>query len=225
MILKINDNGTIKTFEPASKSDISGKANVADLATVATTGDYDDLSNKPTLPTVPTKVSDLTNDSGYMTGLTFLSYGNSSWADFLEAYTNNHVVYCRASSNSNPATGSQSRLAFMAYVNNIENPTEVEFQYYRSVGTHSNNQQGDQVYVYKLTKTGGWTVTIRENYTKVVAGTGLSGNWASGAITLSLNTSTTATTSANGLMSSTDKSRLDELYADYSSALTALGVN
>ena len=34
-----------------------------------------------------------------------------------------------------------------------------------------------------------------------------------------------ATTSANGLMSSTDKSRLDDLYADYSSAMTALGVN
>lgn len=34
----------------------------------------------------------------------------------------------------------------------------------------------------------------------------------------------TATTSANGLMSSTDKSHLDTVYADYSSALTALGV-
>lgn len=34
-----------------------------------------------------------------------------------------------------------------------------------------------------------------------------------------------ATASANGLMSSTDKGRLDDLYADYSSALTALGVN
>lgn len=33
-----------------------------------------------------------------------------------------------------------------------------------------------------------------------------------------------ATTSANGLMSSTDKGRLDALYADYSSAMTALGV-
>ena len=33
-----------------------------------------------------------------------------------------------------------------------------------------------------------------------------------------------ATTSANGLMSSTDKGRLDTLYADYSSAITALGV-
>lgn len=34
----------------------------------------------------------------------------------------------------------------------------------------------------------------------------------------------TATTSANGLMSSTDKQHLDAVYADYSSAITALGV-
>lgn len=44
-------------------------------------------------------------------------------------------------------------------------------------------------------------------------------NGQTGAVTLP-----TATTSANGLMSSTDKSRLDDLYADYSSAMTALGV-
>lgn len=33
-----------------------------------------------------------------------------------------------------------------------------------------------------------------------------------------------ATTTSNGLMSATDKSHLDDVYADYSSALTALGV-
>lgn len=44
-------------------------------------------------------------------------------------------------------------------------------------------------------------------------------NGQTGAVTLP-----TATTSASGLMSSTDKSRLDALYSDYSSALTALGV-
>ena len=38
-------------------------------------------------------------------------------------------------------------------------------------------------------------------------------------------TLSTATTSADGLMSSTDKSHLDTVYADYSSALTALGVS
>ena len=44
-------------------------------------------------------------------------------------------------------------------------------------------------------------------------------NGQTGAVTIP-----TATTSSAGLMSSTDKSRLDDLYADYSSALTALGV-
>jgi hypothetical protein len=44
-------------------------------------------------------------------------------------------------------------------------------------------------------------------------------NGMTGAVTLP-----TATTSSAGLMSSQDKSRLDDLYADYSSALTALGV-
>lgn len=33
-----------------------------------------------------------------------------------------------------------------------------------------------------------------------------------------------ATTTSNGLMSAQDKTRLDDIYADYSSALTALGV-
>lgn len=44
-------------------------------------------------------------------------------------------------------------------------------------------------------------------------------NGQTGAVTIG-----NATTSASGLMSATDKSRLDDLYADYSSALTALGV-
>lgn len=139
--------------------------------------------------TVPTKTSDLVNDMNFMSGMTILSYGNSTWSDFITAYTAKHVVYTRASSNSNPAAGSQTRLAFMAYVNNADNPTEVEFQYYRSVGTHSNNQQGDQTYVYKLNKTNGWTVTVRENYTKVVGSDGITGTWSSGTLTLKHNAS------------------------------------
>ena len=38
--------------------------------------------------------------SGYITGMTILSYGNSTWTEFLEAYNLKKVVYCRASSNS-----------------------------------------------------------------------------------------------------------------------------
>lgn len=178
--------------------------------------------------------------------MVILAYGKSTWADFLAAYNNNTVVYCRASSGSNPASGSQTRMAFMAYVNNETNPTEVEFQYYRSVNQHSDSQQGDQVYVYKLTSSGTWTVTVRSTFTKIVAGTGLSSTYTtgnnpvltlnntvsyeskaaeSGGTDVSLVTTgekytwnnkadtTTATTSANGLMSSTDKTKLDGLIA------------
>jgi len=124
------------------------------------------------------------NTSGYMTGMTILSYGSSTWQNFIDAYSSNKIVYCRASSSSNPASGSQTRLAFMAYVNNATTPTEVEFQYYRSVSTHTASQQGDQVYVYKLNKTNGWSVTVREASVKVVAGTGLGGTYSNGTMTL-----------------------------------------
>lgn len=139
---------------------------------------------------IPTKTSDLTNDSGFIDGLEILSYGNSTWNDFITAYQKNKVVYCRASSNSNPASGSQTRLAFMAYVNNATSPTEVEFQYYRSVSSHTDSQQGDQVFVYKLTSSGSWTVITRNAFSKVVAGTGLSSSYSNGAITLSANAQT-----------------------------------
>ena len=122
------------------------------------------------------------------TEMKIMSYGHSTWAEFLDAYSKNAVVYCRASSNANPATGSQTRMAFMAYVNNADpaSITSVEFQYYRSVNSHSASQQGDQVYVYKLDKTAGWTVTVRENYTKIVAGTGLTSSYSNGVLTISL---------------------------------------
>lgn len=105
--------------------------------------------------------------------MVILSYGNSTWAQFIEAYENNVIVYCRASSSSNPASGSQTRMAFMAYINNAANPTEVEFQYYRSVSSHSSTQMGDQVFVYKLNKNTGWSVTTREASIKTIsAGSG-----------------------------------------------------
>lgn len=113
-----------------------------------------------------------------------LSYGHSTWAEFISAYSANAVIYCRASSNSNPSTGSQTRMAFMAYVNNADSPTNVEFQYYRSVNSHSVTQQGDQMYVYKLDKTAGWTVTVRENYTKINVSTGLASSYSNSALTI-----------------------------------------
>lgn len=118
------------------------------------------------------------------TEMVVLSYGNSTWQDFLTAYQKNAIVYCRASSNSDPSSGSQTRMAFMAYVNNASSPTEVEFQYYRSVTSHTATQQGDQVFVYKLTSAGVWSVTTREASTKIVAGTNMSSTYSNGTLTL-----------------------------------------
>ena len=120
-----------------------------------------------------------------------MSYGEAnSWAKFIAAYNAGSIVYCRASSNSNPATGSQTRKAFMAYVNNATTPTEVEFQYVRSVNSKTDSQQGDQVFIYKLTNASGgtWTVTTRNMSTKIVAGTGMTSTFTTGAnATITLN--------------------------------------
>lgn len=176
----------------ATKSELSDYATKAELDDYATKTDLDDYATKTDLndyatkAEIPTDVSELNNDAGYIDGLFIASYGKSTFAEVLDAYTKNKIVYARASSNSNPATGSQTRLAFMAYVNNAENPTEIEFQYYRSVSSHSASQQGDQVYVYKLNKSTGWSVTVREAYTKIAVGAGLTSSYSNGTITISL---------------------------------------
>lgn len=123
-------------------------------------------------------------DTSATHGMFFASYGYTTYAQVLAAYQAKEVVYCKASSNANPASGSQNRLAFLAYVNNSETPTNFEFQYYRSVSSHTATQQGDQVYVYNLNSTSGWSVIVREAYSKVIAGTNLESSYSNSAITL-----------------------------------------
>lgn len=136
---------------------------------------------------IPTKTSQLTNDSGYMTGLFLASYGHTTFADIKAAYLANKIVYCKASSGSNPGSGSQLRQAFLAYIGGSEeNPTSFEFQYYRSVTSHSDSQQGDQVFIYTINSSSTWSVTTREAYTKIVAGTGLTSSYSNGKLTISL---------------------------------------
>ena len=119
-------------------------------------------------------------------GLVTLSYGHSTWSDFIAAYSNNEIVYCRASSGADPGVGTQTRLAFMAYVNNEDNPTEVEFQYLRSVSTKSASSQSDQVFVYKLTNSNGgtWTVVTRPVMVKISAGTNMDSSYSNNTLTL-----------------------------------------
>lgn len=167
----------------ATKSELSNYAEKSDLDAYATKADLDNYATKAE---IPTNVSELNNDSGYIDGLFLAAYGKSTYAEVLDAYKDNKIVYARASSQSNPASGSQTRMAFMAYVNNETNPTEFEFQYYRSVNQHTATQQGDQVYVYKLNKSTGWSVIVREAYTKIAVGTGLTSSYSNGTLTISL---------------------------------------
>lgn len=53
----------------ATKEELNNKVNVSDLSDVATTGSYEDLLNKPMIPSQPTKISQLTNDKGYITSI------------------------------------------------------------------------------------------------------------------------------------------------------------
>ena len=127
----------------------------------------------------------LSGDGTYKSGglpMVILSYGNSTWSEFINAYKNNVIVYCRASSNANPASGKQTRMAFMAYVSDSDNPTNVEFQYYRSMNPNNKtiNQMSDQVYVYKLQSNNTWSVEVREASLKSVvfdASSGLTGTF------------------------------------------------
>ena len=160
-------------------------ANIAGLPSDNTALD-NALDAKQDALTAWTNIS-ITNNTISADGLTILSYGSSTWNDFITAYNRWWIVYCRASSNSNPASWTQGRMAFMAYLNNPTAPTEVEFQYYRSMTSHSASQQGDQVFVYKLTNASWWTwtVTTREASSKIATSTGLTSSYSNGTLTLS----------------------------------------
>lgn len=136
--------------------------------------------------------------------MSILKYGISTWNDFITAYNSKSIVYCRASSAANPASGSQTRMAFMAYVNNETTPTQVEFQYVRSMTSHTATNQGDQVFVYLLKNTNGgtWSVTTREMSTKIVAGAGLSSSYSSGTLTLTCPDKEVTTNKVTSLSSS-----------------------
>lgn len=225
---------TDNNFTSTLKTKLDGIENGAE-ANVQADWSEDDTSSDAYInnkPSIPTNTSDLTNDSGFIDGLVILTYGSSTWQDFLDAYTAQKVVYCRASSGANPASGAKTRLAFMAYVDSesVSSITSAEFQYYRSVSSHSETQQGDQVYVYKLTKTGGWSVTVREAYTKIAAGINMSQSYSSGILTLSYNgsappdpaTSTPLVDSGNGVVGTSVKyAREDHVHPSDTSKLDA----
>lgn len=158
--------------------DLTGKSDVGHTHTTftGTDGTAAGISGFVPAPATTDATKFLNADGNWenaMTTMVIARYGVSTYAEVLDAYKKGWIIYTRASSNSNPATGNQLRLGFLAYVNDMTTPTEFEFQYYRSVSSHTDSQQGDQVYIYKLNKNSGWSVTVREAYTKIIPSTGL----------------------------------------------------
>lgn len=198
-----SDNGKILQV---SNGEWTAQDSMPTVMTGATLSDNGEIGLVPA-PTTADVDKFLSGDGTYKSGglpMVVLNYGSSTWQDFLNAYRNNVIVYCRASSNSNPATGTKGRMAFMAYVGGTDptNPTSVEFQYYRSMNpTNKNiNQMSDQVFVYELKSNNTWTVTSREASIKsavIAANTAGSVAYDKSTGTLTLNSGLPAVTSAD----------------------------
>lgn len=106
------------------------------------------------------------------TGLFQAEYGTTSYADIVQAINDKKIVYCRLNSGA-------SRMAFLAYIGS----SNVEFQYYRSLSSHSASNMTDEVYVYTVSSSG-WTTTTRKTGVKVVAGTHMSQSYSNDTLTL-----------------------------------------
>lgn len=113
-------------------------------------------------------------------GLFEAVYGTTTYSEIAAAVAAHKIVYCKALvNNANPSP--QYRMAFLAYII----PSGYEFQYYRSKGTHSDSEQGDQMIIYKVSNNDTWSNETRKVYTTVVAGTNMSSSYKNNTLTLS----------------------------------------
>lgn len=161
--------------------------------------DAEDVGALPDTTTIPTKTSDLTNDSGFITSaddVFWCTYGTTTSAEIEAALTAGKI----------PMVKYQDYIYTLRYRNSATN--------HRFVCNYGGKEKSIACQSGTWIPNGDLTF-LTTSYTAPVT----SVNGATGAVVIA-----NATTSAAGLMSATDKSHLDAVYADYSSALTALGV-
>jgi hypothetical protein len=144
----------------------SGELQAAPAITVDQT--YDPTSTNPQSGTAVAEAV-----AGVDTSLFEAVYGQTSLADIQQAIANKRIIYCRVPS------GNMARMAFLAF----DFGYSVEFQYYRSLSSHSASDMTDEVYVYTVSSTG-WTTTTRKTGVKVTAGTHMSQSYSNGTLTL-----------------------------------------
>lgn len=109
----------------ATKEELNHKVNVSDLSDVATTGSYEDLLNKPT---IPTKVSELTNDTGFITEVPNLNIYQAKADNTLDT-TNKTVVGAINEINGKVESLQTNELTQITVVGNILQLTEDKYQY------------------------------------------------------------------------------------------------
>lgn len=233
-----NNEISVDTTVVATQTDLSGKQDTLTPGTNITISNNTISASIPIDSALDVSSSNPVENSVVTAALNdksdkfvIMKYGESNaWAKFIDAYNNNKIVYCRASSNSNPATGAQTRLAFMAYVSAETNPTNVEFQYVRSVSSKTSSQPVDQVFVYKLTNANGgtWTVESRNVAPKIEAGANTTVSYSNGTYTVSstggsnvTKTSDLTNDGEDGVHPFVDSETLSTALSGYQQALTA----
>lgn len=162
---------------------VNVKASALKPVTSSTTWSASSDVNVPTMKSI----------SDYVTGLGFtsmvvLTYGSSTWNDFIEAYNKNAIVYCAVNN-----SGSK-RMAFLAYYD-ATNP-DAEFQYVRSVNSLNASNPSDQVIIYRLYSDNSWTTTTRSLHGKVTAGSSITVTPSGDAVSVAHNAYTSATAAA-----------------------------
>lgn len=211
---------------PTKVSDLtndSGFLTENDVAPVATSGDYEDLSN---LPSIPTKTSDLTNDSGFVTSVptktSDLTNDSNFVADANYVHTDSNFTLGEKGKLASIESGAEENVIEVIKVNGVtQTVTNKEVDLIVGGGNVDDVEvNGVSVVTNKVAE-----VTVPTKTSDLTNDSGFitsapvsSVNGQTGAVVIS-----TATTSADGLMSSSDKTKLEAVYADYSSALTALG--
>ena len=227
-------DGTTSTFDVTNGAD--GAVESVNGQTGAVVLDADDVGALPDNTPIPANTSDLNNDSGFISAETDPVFGASAAAGIVASDIT-------AWNNKSDFSGSYNDLTDKPTIPAAGVPSGGTTGQVLAKKTNTNydlewvNQSGGGGAVDSVNgKTGAVTLTasdvgaLSSSTTFVSSFNGSTGavtyaapvtsvNGATGAVTIG-----NATTSAAGLMSATDKSHLDAVYADYSSALTALGV-
>ena len=156
-------------YVQAASAEVTGWVNTQNYLTEVPEG-YLTKTSADTLYQLSGDYYSASNPSGFIDGLTVLTYSSSTWADFTEAFAKNDVILCRISAGT---TG--YRHGFLAWIDGTpENPTQVQFQYYRNIQSHTTADQADQLFIYTLKPDNSWSLSTRTTNMKYLPGNGLS---------------------------------------------------